>query len=75
MEARQSRRLWCRSRADGWGAEAPRQLDPNDAFVGDRLVAYTLHFLGDQAGAACCCRARTCHSDLVCGLHRADLCC
>jgi len=25
--------------------------DPNDAFVGDRLVAYTLHFLGDQAGA------------------------
>jgi len=25
--------------------------DPNDAFVGDRLVAYPLHFLGDQAGA------------------------
>jgi len=25
--------------------------DPNDAFVGDRLVAYAQHFLGDQAGA------------------------
>jgi predicted ATPase/DNA-binding winged helix-turn-helix (wHTH) protein len=25
--------------------------DANDAFVGDRLVAYPLHFLGDQAGA------------------------
>jgi predicted ATPase/DNA-binding winged helix-turn-helix (wHTH) protein len=25
--------------------------DPNDAFVGDRLLAYTLHFLGDQAAA------------------------
>ena len=25
--------------------------EPNDVFVGDRLVAYTLHFLGDQAGA------------------------
>jgi predicted ATPase len=25
--------------------------DPNDVFVGDRLMAYTLHFLGDQAGA------------------------
>ncbi len=29
-------------------ADAP---DPNDARVGDRLMAYTLHFLGDQAAA------------------------
>jgi predicted ATPase len=32
-------------------ATAEGSADPNDAFVGDRLVAYTLHFLGDQAGA------------------------
>lgn len=25
--------------------------DPNDTFVGDRLMAYTLHFLGDQDAA------------------------
>jgi tetratricopeptide (TPR) repeat protein len=30
---------------------AEDSVDPNDAFVGDRLVAYPLHFLGDQAGA------------------------
>jgi predicted ATPase len=30
---------------------AEGSADANDAFVGDRLVAYTLHFLGDQAGA------------------------
>jgi len=32
-------------------AAAEGSDEPNDAFVGDRLVAYTLHFLGDQAGA------------------------
>ena len=32
-------------------AIAVGSADPNDAFVGDRLVAYTLHFLGDQVGA------------------------
>jgi predicted ATPase len=32
-------------------AAAEGSADPNDAFVGDRLVAYPLHFLGDQAGA------------------------
>jgi len=30
---------------------AEGSADANDVFVGDRLVAYTLHFLGDQAGA------------------------
>ena len=32
-------------------AVAEGSPDANDAFVGDRLVAYPLHFLGDQAGA------------------------
>ena len=32
-------------------AAAEGSPDANDAFVGDRLVAYPLHFLGDQAGA------------------------
>lgn len=37
--------------AQDFCAVAAGSSDPNDAFVGDRLVAYTLHFLGDQAGA------------------------
>ena len=32
-------------------AAAEGSPDANDAFVGDRLMAYPLHFLGDQAGA------------------------
>lgn len=32
-------------------AAAEGSADPNDAYVGDRLLAYTLHFLGDHAAA------------------------
>jgi hypothetical protein len=37
--------------AERFYALAGKSADPNDAFVGDRMVGYTLHLLGDQSGA------------------------